>query len=287
MNDQPAEPEADKNMLRESMRQHFEAWLDDLLGDEPPPDGVDQQLLDEASETGRAPATDQYCDLLTLWSAMTTLTQEVKLQGRTFKQLQETLAPVSQLDSKLAALGQSQLQSLSQLDQQAAQLRELVEAGEKARQTAALESELLEVLLDLHGRFKRGLDLCSGAGQQPVETERVTFWQRLRGQRAPAPVQDSAIEALREGYALTLARLSEVLEQRRIKPIEAVGQAFDPHTMQAVDVVPSDKHEEGTVLEVYQPGFLREGQVIRLAKVKVAGRGDRDDVNTGEKEFVA
>jgi molecular chaperone GrpE len=74
-------------MDRSEILRRFEQWLDTTLADEGPPQGIPAEILagDTAAESS---ATDWY----TMWAAMTALTQEVKLQGRAFKQMSETLA---------------------------------------------------------------------------------------------------------------------------------------------------------------------------------------------------
>jgi molecular chaperone GrpE len=74
-------------MDRSEVLRRFEQWLDTALAEEGPPQGIPAEILagDTATESS---ATDWY----TMWAAMTALTQEVKLQGRAFKQMSETLA---------------------------------------------------------------------------------------------------------------------------------------------------------------------------------------------------
>ena len=278
-------PEESAATLRQELLRRFEAWLGDVLADEPPPEGVDAQVVeaqghasnDESDRSRRAP-----CDLFALWSAMTSLTQEVKLQGRTFKQLQETLSPVSALDGKLSRLGKSQDQTLDSLGEIAGELRASIKANEQARNS---DRQWLDVLLDLHGRLKRGLELCQKYAQELPERTRPSFWARLFRPQVGEPLL-KRVEALEEGYALTVQRLEESLREHNICPVECLGKAFDPHTMEAVNVAPSDDHPEGTVLEIYQPGFKCDGQVLRLTKVKVAGRCGKGGAHVAEKEFV-
>lgn len=279
-------PEESEATLRQQLLRRFEVWLDDVLAEEPPPEGIDAQVLGDqrhASDDEGGRARGASCDLFSLWSAMTSLTQEAKLQSRTFKQLQETLAPVSDLDSKLSLFGKSQNQILDSLGQIAGDLRASIKDNEQARKS---DRQWLDVLLDLHGRLKRGLELCQKYSQELPQKTRPSFWQRLfRTQEAEPSLK--AVEALQEGYALTLLGLKESLLEHNISPIECLGEPFDPHSMEAVNVAPSDDHPEGTVLEVYQSGFKCDGQVLRLTKVKVTGHCGKDGANVGEKEFMA
>ena len=45
---------------------------------------------------------------------------------------------------------------------------------------------------------------------------------------------------------------------------------FDPELHEALAQVPSEEHESGTIVEVFQKGYLIGDKVLRPAKVSVA-----------------
>jgi molecular chaperone GrpE (heat shock protein) len=49
-----------------------------------------------------------------------------------------------------------------------------------------------------------------------------------------------------------------------------VGRPFDPGSMKAVDIDSQSDADEGTVLEIYRPGYWWHDAVYRPAEVKVA-----------------
>jgi molecular chaperone GrpE len=77
-------------------------------------------------------------------------------------------------------------------------------------------------------------------------------------------------DALAKGIDMTYRQLDQVLEQEGLKPIQAVGQPFNPEFHQAVMQVESEEHEEGIVLEELQKGYLLKDKVIRPSMVKVS-----------------
>ena len=89
-------------MDRGEILRRFEQWLDGAMAGEDPPPGVPAGILDGG---GEAPAEGSPTDWHTIWAAMTTLTQEVKLQGRAFKQLSETLAADAERRGREESLG--------------------------------------------------------------------------------------------------------------------------------------------------------------------------------------
>ncbi|MGC8817253.1 MAG: nucleotide exchange factor GrpE [Candidatus Hadarchaeum sp.] len=73
----------------------------------------------------------------------------------------------------------------------------------------------------------------------------------------------------KEGLRMLYKNFFKILEQRGLRPIEALGKKFDPYYHEAVLREKSDQ-EEGTVLEELQKGYMLKSKVIRHSKVKVA-----------------
>lgn len=65
-------------------------------------------------------------------------------------------------------------------------------------------------------------------------------------------------------------QLQKTLAELGLTPIEAVGQPFDPNLMEAVEIVPTADQPEQTVVAEVVRGYLWAGEVLRVAKVKVA-----------------
>ncbi len=75
---------------------------------------------------------------------------------------------------------------------------------------------------------------------------------------------------LLEGIEMIARLFRSVLEKAGVKPIEALGQPFDPGVHQAVAQVESSHGDANLVVEEIQRGYLMEGRVLRPAMVKVA-----------------
>ena len=90
------------------------------------------------------------------------------------------------------------------------------------------------------------------------------------------PVLDNLDRALgaegdiREGVRATRDQLGDVLGSVGLLPVASDGQPFDPNVHEAVMGQHSEEHEEGTILETFQRGYLLNGKPIRPAKVVVA-----------------
>ena len=75
---------------------------------------------------------------------------------------------------------------------------------------------------------------------------------------------------LTQGVALSIKDLEKVLGKHGVKPIEAIGKAFDPAFHEAVMMVEADDHPENTVINELQKGYLIHDRLLRPAKVVVS-----------------
>ena len=82
-------------------------------------------------------------------------------------------------------------------------------------------------------------------------------------------------EALRHGVELIHKQFIDALSKFGLKPVEAVGQTFDPHVHEAVTMEATDKHKENTVIEEFQRGYKIGDRLLRPAKVKVASSPEK------------
>jgi molecular chaperone GrpE len=78
-----------------------------------------------------------------------------------------------------------------------------------------------------------------------------------------------------QGVDLTLKQLTGVLSRFHVKPVETVGQLFNPATHQSVTSVASKKIPEQHVVEEFQRGYLLHDRILRAAMVSVStGQAD-------------
>lgn len=90
-------------------------------------------------------------------------------------------------------------------------------------------------------------------------------------ERAIAAAENSAsLEELLQGVRMVTQQFAEVLERHAVKPIPAVGKAFDPNLHEAVQQVPSADHPAMTVLNEVERGYQLHDRVIRPSKVIVS-----------------
>jgi len=76
---------------------------------------------------------------------------------------------------------------------------------------------------------------------------------------------------LTAGIRLVQQKMLDALRRAGIEAFSPKGEAFDPHLHEAVAAQPADGAKAGTVLEVVQNGYRLGDDVLRPARVVVAG----------------
>ena len=72
-----------------------------------------------------------------------------------------------------------------------------------------------------------------------------------------------------EGFRLVYNQTKSLLEKFEVKEIECIGLEFDPAKEQAIQTKKDESKPSGTILEVYQKGYMYKDKVLRLAMVIV------------------
>lgn len=152
------------------------------------------------------------------------------------------------------------------------------DAAKADAEVAKLASDLEELRQTL---LRRQADFDNY--RKRVERERAEDSKRTTGRLIEAllPVIDSFEQALaahrepeyanyQKGFELIYKQLLENITKLGAERVEPLGRPFDPHTHQAMDRTETSEYPDGTILQVFQPGYVFHGRVLRPAMVRVA-----------------
>lgn len=81
----------------------------------------------------------------------------------------------------------------------------------------------------------------------------------------PADEEDAFVKGMSQVYKQMMAELDKI----GVKPIEAVGQEYDPNFHNAVMQVQSEEYEAGIVAQELQKGYTYRDNVVRYSMVAV------------------
>jgi molecular chaperone GrpE len=164
-------------------------------------------------------------------------------------------------------------------------LDETPEAKTVAADSAMADAEVAKLVADLHDLqqtlLRRQADFDNY--RKRIERERAEDSKRYTArvvealipiidgfEHALAAHREAEYENYRKGFELIYKQLVDNLAKLGVERTEPLGQRFDPHAHQAMDRTETDAAEDGTILQVYQPGYVFQGRVLRPAMVRVA-----------------
>ncbi len=294
LNDHFAEAKT-KEALKILILQRFAKWLDDVLTEEKPLEGVAAELLSELYDGRDSDTTglpEGTYDLHSTWSALTALTQEIKLQGRAFKQLSDKMEPFAGLDASIDRLLAAHREALSdarRIAEEGRTDRTQRESELKREAHDRVRRELIGIIVEIRERLILGQRSARESQQKLNEhrnsgrLDKFTISKFFFGKTADKNHLSDIVNSLKKGYRMGLDRIDEALQQLGVSEIICEGKPFDPRKMNAVDVEETAEVPDGIVLEVYRTGYMIDTNVLQPARVKVA-RGPEQDNKLGGKQ---
>jgi molecular chaperone GrpE len=171
------------------------------------------------------------------------------------------------------------------------------EAQAMAADTAKADAELAKLAADLEELrqtlLRRQADFDNY--RKRIEKERFEDSKRATArvieglipvidgfEHALAAHREAEYENYRKGFELIYKQLLDNVTKLGVERIDPAGKPFDPHLHQAVDRAETTEHADGTILQVFQPGYMFHGRVLRPAMVRVAvhpNRASKEAVN--------
>ena len=88
-------------------------------------------------------------------------------------------------------------------------------------------------------------------------------------ERAVEAAAGSSDEALKNGVGMVLKQMTDAYGKLEVKPIDRLGEKFDPNLENAILQGTAEEGEPGTVCQVLQKGYMIGDKVLRHAMVKV------------------
>lgn len=138
------------------------------------------------------------------------------------------------------------------------------------QQLAVLKEQWLRERAEMENqrkRMARDLEQARRFANERVLSDLLPVIDSLQ---AGLGVADADAARLREGMELTLKQLLKATGDHGLEMLDPAGQAFDPEHHQAMSMVEAPGAAPGSVVQVYQKGFVLNGRLLRPAMVVVA-----------------
>ena len=149
-----------------------------------------------------------------------------------------------------------------------------VSGNGQASKSEAEVNELKDKYLRLYSEFdnykrrtsKERLDLLKTANQEMVVALLPVLDDFERARQSMETAQE--VEAVKAGVELIYNKLQSIMQQKGLKPMEAVGQPFDADLHEAITQIPvPDESLKGKVIDQVEKGYYLNDKVVRFAKV--------------------
>ena len=150
-------------------------------------------------------------------------------------------------------------------------------AGDEPSEIERLKQELhrehdlyLRALADFENyrkRVERDRGTASRAGKREIILPLLDVLDGF--DRALQHVDDTPPSVI-EGLLGLQRQLSRLLEAQGIRPIESLGEPFNPEVHDAIGMIQSDEVTSGAVAEELQRGYRWDDELLRPARVRVA-----------------
>ena len=149
--------------------------------------------------------------------------------------------------------------------------------GKKDKKLDALESKNAE----LEDRVKRQMAEFENFRKRTEKEKSTMFEMGARSviekllpvvdnfERGLASITEEQRGPVYDGMNMIYKQLMDELDKMDVKPIEALGQPFDPNLHNAVMQVESEEFESGVVAQELQKGYTHHGSVVRHSMVSV------------------
>jgi len=89
------------------------------------------------------------------------------------------------------------------------------------------------------------------------------------------------------GFQMILSQLKDILHNHGIVAFHSIGNIFDPHYHEAMEVIETNDHPEGSIIEEFAKGYKSANRIIRPAKVKIIkqisekSNEEKEEINDG------
>lgn len=266
-----ASPHDDR--LLTDMRQWLQSALDEMGSLASAPAGSASHPASSAGGfAGASESTPDAVGLLDVVAAFTALRQDIKLQTKSVRGLQET-AESATVAMQVAA---GQFESVETREDEAARKVSVPMAESMA--------DLYEALHRMQDVMKRGQQRTLESIAESAELIRQTarekpFWKRIfllsfadelakKSEQQFRAIQEPAIASLLEGLELVLRRLERAMRECELEPIKCLNRPVDVNGMTVLEAVETDEHPPGTVIGVVRDGYRYRGRILRFAEVR-------------------
>ena len=92
--------------------------------------------------------------------------------------------------------------------------------------------------------------------------------------RAKEVISESKINA--DGLNSILKNMESLMEKYNVKPIDALGEIFDPNFHEAISIISDPSLDDNTITKEIRKGYISHERIIRPTLVEITKKEDND-----------
>jgi len=150
------------------------------------------------------------------------------------------------------------------------------EVSQLLAEKAAIQERMLRALAELENTRKRAERSVADARKFAIAEfarELLAVADNLeRAVSSTRSKQGDCDSALIDGVLATQRLLASAFERFNVRKIPSLGTQFDPAFHEALTQVEDSEHEPGTIIQVFEEGYMINDRLLRPARVIIAKR---------------
>ncbi len=124
-------------------------------------------------------------------------------------------------------------------------------------------------------RMERELETQRVNAKKEILLDLLTFLDYF--DQAKKQVKDTAAS---EGLEIMSRQFNDLLHRHGVRPVECLGEPFDPEEQEGIGYLQTDQFDEGCVCEEISPGYKLGDILLKPARVMVARKPEDGETDT-------
>ena len=169
--------------------------------------------------------------------------------------------------------GKEELENENNNDQTTEDLSKLLEL--EKQKSSQFEEKLKHVLADFQNLSRKTQNDIETGVNSKINEFMLDFLKIYDDfQRAKDVLSESKINA--DGLNSILKNMESLMEKYNVKPIDALGEIFDPNFHEAISIVSDSTLDDNTITKEIRKGYISQKAILRPTLVEISKKENND-----------
>ena len=169
--------------------------------------------------------------------------------------------------------GKEELENVNNNDQTTEDLSKLLEL--EKQKSSQFEEKLKHVLADFQNLSRKTQNDIETGVNSKINEFMLDFLKIYDDfQRAKDVLSESKINA--DGLNSILKNMESLMEKYNVKPIDALGEIFDPNFHEAISIISDSTLDDNTITKEIRKGYISQKAILRPTLVEISKKENND-----------